>query len=67
MARWRACVSSGKMKPLIQADHDRAARAGVDATPSFLIGDKIFAGAQPLEELRQAIDSALVKARKTTP
>jgi protein-disulfide isomerase len=55
------------MKPLIQADRDRAERAGVNATPSFLIGDKIFAGAQPLEELGRAIDSALVKAKKTAP
>jgi protein-disulfide isomerase len=67
MARWRECVSSGKMKPLIQADRDRASRAGVDATPSFLIGDKILAGAQPIEEIRKAIDSAMVKAKKTAP
>lgn len=65
--RWRDCVSSGKMKPLIQADHDRAARAGANATPSFLIGDKILTGAQPIEVLRRAIDSALVKSSKTTP
>lgn len=65
--RWRDCVSSGKMKPLIQADHDRAAKAGANATPSFLIGDKILTGAQPIEVLRGAIDSALVKSNKTTP
>ena len=67
MASWRDCVSSGKMRPLIQADRDRASRAGADATPSFMIGDKILAGAQPLEELRRAIDSALVKTKKTAP
>jgi protein-disulfide isomerase len=67
VARWRDCVSSGKMKALIQADHDRAARAGAGATPSFLIGDKILAGAQPIDKLRVAIDSALAKTRKTTP
>jgi protein-disulfide isomerase len=67
MSRWRDCVRAELMKPLIQADRDRASRAGVDATPSFIIGDKILAGAQSLAELRQAIDSALVKAKKTTP
>lgn len=67
MPRWRECVSSGKMRPLIQADRDRASRAGVDATPSFLIGDRILAGAQPLEEMRRAIDSALVRTKKTAP
>jgi protein-disulfide isomerase len=67
MPRWRDCVSSGKMKPLIQADHDRAAKAGAGATPSFMIGDQILAGAQPIDVLRRAVDSALVKTKKTTP
>ena len=66
MKRWRDCVKSGIMKPLIQADHDRAAQAGTNATPSFMIGDKILTGAQPIAELAQAIDSALVKSKTTT-
>ena len=66
MKRWRSCVSSGEMKPLIEADHDRASKAGAEATPSFMIGNKILTGAQPLDELRKAIDSALVKSRTTT-
>lgn len=67
MRGWRDCVSSGKMKPLIEADHDRASRAGASATPSFMIGDQILTGAQPIEQLRKAIDSALVKGKSTTP
>ena len=67
MRRWRDCVSSGKMKPLIEADHDRASRAGASATPSFMIGDQILTGSQPIEQLRKAIDSALVKGKSTTP
>ena len=64
MQRWRECVQSGKMKPLIEADRDRASRAGVSATPSFIIGDKLLLGAQPIEDLRRAVDSALVKSKK---
>ena len=67
MTRWRDCMQSGKMRPLIQADHDRAAQAGVGATPSFIIGDKLLAGAQPLTDMQRVIDSALVKSKKTTP
>jgi protein-disulfide isomerase len=67
IAQWRECVSSGRMKPIIQADHDRASQAGARATPSFMIGNQIFTGAQPIEELRRIVDSALVKAGKTTP
>jgi protein-disulfide isomerase len=61
--RWHQCVQSGKMKPLIQADHDRAERAGASATPSFMIGDKLLAGAQPIEVIRRAVDSAMVKRK----
>ena len=64
MQRWRECLQSGKMKPLIEADRDRASRAGANATPTFLIGDKILAGAQSLDELRRAVDSALAKSKK---
>jgi len=64
MTRWRDCVSSGKMRSLIQADHDRAQRAGASATPSFMIGDKLLAGAVPLGEMQKAIDSAMVKNRQ---
>jgi protein-disulfide isomerase len=67
VARWQQCVQSGKMKSWIQADHDRAQAAGAVSTPSFMIGDKILVGAQPIGNLRSAIDSALAKARKTAP
>lgn len=65
--KWRDCVNSGKMKALIKADHDRAEQAGASATPSFMIGDKLLTGAQPLSDLQVVIDSALVKSKKTTP
>jgi protein-disulfide isomerase len=67
MRGWRDCVASGKMKPLIEADHERASRAGANATPSFMIGDKMLTGAQPIEVLRKVIDSALVKGKSSTP
>jgi protein-disulfide isomerase len=66
MTRWRDCVKSGVMKPLIQADHDRASSAGAGATPSFMIGDKLLTGAQPIEELVKAIDAAQAATRKPT-
>ena len=65
--RWRQCVQSGKMRAWIQADHDRAEKAGAASTPSFMIGDKLLVGAQPIDELRRAIDSAMVKTSKTAP
>ncbi len=58
---WGQCVDSGKMLAIIQADRDRLAQAGVSSTPSFLIGDEILAGAQPIETMRPALDSAIRK------
>src|SRR5919205_630400 len=57
--QWRDCVKAGEMKSLIKADHDRAEQAGAHATPSFMIGDKLLTGAQPLSDMQIVIDSAL--------
>ena len=67
VTRWRQCVQSGKMKAWIQADYDRAHAAGAASTPTFIVGDRIMVGAQPIENMRSAIDSALAKSKKTTP
>lgn len=67
MNRFNACVSSGKMKSLIQADHDRALSAGATSTPTFLIGSEVVVGAVPIAEMRKSIDSALAKAGKSSP
>lgn len=65
LKEWRDCMTSGKMKPLIKADRDRASAAGARSTPSLLIGDRIFVGAAPIEDLRGAIDSALASISST--
>ena len=61
-ARFRACIKDGIMKPLIDADVDRATRIGVGSTPSFLVGGRPLVGAQPFEAFKQAIDAALAAA-----
>jgi protein-disulfide isomerase len=57
------CVSQHVSKALIEADADRAERAGTRSTPTVIIGDKILIGVQPLANYRRAIDSALAKAK----
>jgi protein-disulfide isomerase len=59
--KWSKCVDSGQMLPLIQADRDRLSQAGVQSTPSFLIGDQMLVGAQPIDSMRLYIDAALKK------
>lgn len=67
MQSWRECVTSGKMKPLIAADADRSSRAGVRATPSFIVGDQLLVGAQSIDDLSRVIEPALVKSKSATP
>lgn len=55
----RACVTSAAMRPLIEADGERAAKAGASSTPTFFIGGRMLLGAQPLSVFREAIDAAL--------
>ncbi len=59
----RACVSSHKMLPLIEADHEKAVRAGVRATPSFFIGNQLLEGVQMPADLRKVLDAALANAK----
>ena len=59
----RACVSSHKMRPLIDADREKATRAGVRATPSFFIGNQLLEGVQMPSELRKVLDAALAGAK----
>lgn len=59
VASWGSCVDSKRMLPLIRADRDRLNSAGVQSTPSFIIGGTMLAGAQPLEAMRQVLDSVI--------
>jgi protein-disulfide isomerase len=65
MKAYHGCISGHLMKPTIDADIDRATKAGVESTPTFLIGGTMVTGAQPLAIFRQVIDSALAHAGKS--
>ncbi len=59
LARFRACTASHVMRAVVEADRDRMQRAGVRSTPSFFVGDRQIAGAQPTAAFREALDAAL--------
>jgi protein-disulfide isomerase len=61
-ARYRACLSSGATRPLIDADVSRVQRLGIGSTPTFIIGQQVVVGAQPYEVFQRAIESALAAA-----
>jgi protein-disulfide isomerase len=51
------CLSSGEMRPIVQADAEGAARSGAQSTPSFYLEGGIMAGAQPVAVFTQILDS----------
>jgi protein-disulfide isomerase len=53
------CVSGKTVHDLIEADRDRADRAGVNATPTIIIGDKLMQGVEPIGNYQHVLDSAL--------
>jgi protein-disulfide isomerase len=57
------CVAQHVSKALIDADADRAERAGARSTPTVIIGSKVLVGVQPLANYRRALDSALATAK----
>jgi protein-disulfide isomerase len=61
-AKYGECTAQHAMRPLIQADVDRAKESGVNATPTFIIGDRALSGAQPIQAFRQVIDEQLKKS-----
>jgi protein-disulfide isomerase len=60
----RACMRSNAMRPLIEADKDRSSRAGVQSTPTFIVGGSQLSGALPVAEFRRVLDSALAATAK---
>ena len=67
MPAWSKCVDSDAMLPLIFADRDRAAAAGVKSTPTFIVGRSIIQGAASLAEMRPILDSAIAKSGTAPP
>jgi protein-disulfide isomerase len=63
----RACTSSEATRSLVQGDMDRAIQAGVNATPSFLVGGgnswTKLSGVQPLTNIQQALEDERAKRR----
>lgn len=57
------CRANPMIAKLVANDIRQANQAGVQSTPSFLIGDFLVQGAIPYPDFRRAVDTALVVAR----
>ena len=61
--RLKADMKDPKIQKRIDETQDLARTLGIDATPTFFVGDEPMTGAQTLQELKDAIS----KARKARP
>ncbi len=61
--RFRRDYADPAIAAAVAADQDEGARLGVGGVPSFVVGDRLIFGAQPLSTFQQALDAALAGAR----
>ena len=57
LARYDACMTSAKYAGRIQADYESGGRLGVNATPTFIIGGKLYPGGLAADDIKRLVDS----------
>ena len=63
VAKWESCYDTRKYQKRISANLAEGLRRGVGRTPSFIIGNKLYAGVAGYDEMKAIVDSA---AKATT-
>jgi len=62
--KWESCYDARKYQKRISANLADGIRRGVNSTPSFIIGNKLYAGMRTYDEMKMLVDSV---ARTTAP
>lgn len=65
VAKWESCFDGRKYQKRIAANLAEGLRRGVNSTPTFLIGGRLYPGMRTYDELKGIVDS-LAKAGGTT-
>jgi protein-disulfide isomerase len=55
---YQACIKDHVMRPMIEADAERATTGGAGSTPTFFVGDQVIAGAEKIGAFRAAVAKA---------
>ncbi len=63
VAKWQSCFDARKYQKRISANLADGLRRGVNSTPTFVIGNKMYPGMASYDELKKLVDSA---AKTTT-
>lgn len=59
LASFGRCMASAEASAAVERDTEAGERLGITGTPSFLINDRLFVGAMPLDQLRDRVRQAL--------
>jgi protein-disulfide isomerase len=62
--QWQACMESARYAGRIQASYEEGSRLGVNSTPSFLVGGRIYPGVQGSDAIRRTVDSMIAAMPK---
>ena len=62
MAKYGSCMEAESHRAQIQANQQEGLRRGVNSTPSFVIGDKLYPGALPFDEINKLVTAELAKS-----
>jgi protein-disulfide isomerase len=62
LAKYDACMSSGKYAGRIQASYEEGTRAGVSSTPTLLVGGRLYQGRFDSDAITRLVDSLAPRA-----
>jgi protein-disulfide isomerase len=57
LAKWESCFDTRKYQSRINANLADGLRRGVNSTPTFLIGNKLYPGMRSYDEMKRLVDS----------
>lgn len=67
MQPWEQCFASRKYQYKIDANSAEGTRRNVNSTPTFIIGDKLFAGSLSYDEFKKYVDLSVAEQGKVSP
>jgi protein-disulfide isomerase len=57
VAKWESCFDARKYQKRINANLADGLRRGVNSTPTFVIGNRLYPGMRTYDELKHLVDS----------
>jgi protein-disulfide isomerase len=67
MGRWESCYDSRRHQQRISANLADGLRRGVNSTPTFIIGNRLYPGSLSYDEIKKIVDEARANAPPAAP